>query len=157
MTLADLYEEYEGALMGFALRLSRDPHKADDLVQETFIRAMGHLELLGLLTNAQRRSWLHRTLKNLFLDEVRTREREEILVERLAWLAAGDQQLSKFEPLNDPFDLVPDRYRELFEKRFVLGLTSREIAEELGIPAATVRSRIYLAMKEIRALTSRFS
>lgn len=157
MTLADLYEEYEGALMGYALRLSRDPHRADDLVQETFIRAMGHLELLGLLNKARRRSWLYRTLKNLFLDDVRTRDRETILVEKLARNAAGDEQLSKVVPADDPFDLVPDRYRELFEKKFILGLTSREIAEELGIPAATVRSRIYLAMKEIRAMASRFN
>ncbi len=49
MTLADLYDEFEGWLRRYALRLAWEPDRADDLVQETFIRAMAHLPLLEQL------------------------------------------------------------------------------------------------------------
>jgi RNA polymerase sigma-70 factor (ECF subfamily) len=155
MTLTDLYEEYETKLHRYARRLTRDSDRADDLVQETFIRAMGHLELLGLLKSYQRRAWLHRTLKNLFIDEQRSRQRQQDLIEQLAQETplAGHLPPEVLSP--NPFDLVPERYRELVEKRYVLGMTSREIAEELGVPAATVRSRLHLALKNLRLQKSR--
>jgi RNA polymerase sigma-70 factor (ECF subfamily) len=150
MTLTDLYEEYELELRRYARRLARDPHRADDLVQEAFIRAMGHLDLLDLLEPYQRRAWLYRTLKNLFLDGESARQREEALIEQVA----QDAPLAGYRPQEviwpNPFDLVPEKYRDLVRKRYVLGMTSQEIANELGIPAATVRSRLHLALKKLR-------
>lgn len=150
MTLTDLYEEYELELHRYARRWTQDPHRIDDLVQETFIRAMGHLDLLGLLEPYQRRAWLYRTLKNLFLDDVSARQRQEALIEQMA----QDAPLAGYLPQEviwpNPFDLVPEKYRDLVRKRYILGMTSQEIAEELGIPAATVRSRLHLAIKKLR-------
>ncbi len=151
MTLADLYEEYETQLRRYAMQLTRrDAHRADDLVQDAFMRAIGHLELLDLLKPYQRRAWLRRTLKNLFLDEQRTVQRQQALVEQLAAEAPRASYIPQEIASTNPFDLVPERYRELVEKRYVLGMTSREIAEELGVPAATVRSRLHLALKQLR-------
>lgn len=150
MTLSDLYEEYEVQLRRYAQRLTRDPHWADDLVQETFIRAMDHLDLLGQLEPYQRRAWLYRTLKNLFLDIARTHQRQEALVEQMAQDIPVAGYLAHEVISPSPFDLVPEKYRELVEKRYVLGMTSQEIGEELGIPAATVRSRLHLALKKLR-------
>ena len=156
MTVTDLYEEFEGKLHHYAMRLVRDSHRADDLVQETFIRGMAHLELLEQLNQHQRRAWLCRTLKNLFLDEQNARRRQEALVEQLTWETSSATNPLEEMMLPNPFDLVPGRYRELLEKRYVLGMTSQEIAEDLGIPAATVRSRLHLAIKELRAKKSKF-
>jgi RNA polymerase sigma-70 factor (ECF subfamily) len=150
MTLADLYEEYEAALHRYAQQLGRDADRADDLVQETFIRAIGHLELLKLLKPYQRRAWLYKTLKNLFIDEQRTLRRQEALVEQLAPEIPEDEFLPGEFLTANPLALVPERFRELVEKRYVLGMNSQEIAEELGLPAATVRSRLHLALKEAR-------
>jgi RNA polymerase sigma-70 factor (ECF subfamily) len=150
MTLTDLYEEYELELRRYARRLARDPHRVDDLVQETYIRAMGHLDLLDLLEPYQRRAWLYRTLKNLFLDGESARQREEALIEQVA----QDVPFASYRPQEviwpNPFDLVPEKYRDLVRKRYILGMTSQEIASELGIPAATVRSRLHLALKKLR-------
>ena len=150
MTLTDLYEEYEVQLRRYARRLTRDPHRVDDLVQETFIRAMGHLELLDLLEPHQRRAWLYRTLRNLFLDDESARQRQEALIEQMAQDVPVAGYLPQEVISPNPFDLVPEKYRDLVEKRYVLGMTSQEIGEELGIPAATVRSRLYLALKKLR-------
>jgi len=162
MTLTDLYKEYERKLRRYAIRMVHDVHKADDLVQETFLRSMGHIMLLEQLNDYQRQAWLYRTLKNLVLDEQYARQREQILVDQLAQQAKliQDVQVDSNPMLDvltqDIFDQVPPRYRELLYKHYVLGLNSQEIAHELGIPAATVRSRLHLALKKLRAKKTHF-
>ena len=156
MTIADLYEIFEGELRRYALRLVRDWDQADDLVQETFIRAMAHLELLGQLNAYQRRAWLYRVLKNLFLDAQDTRRREQALVEQLTQEAQFVRNPWMEIMSADLFERIPERYRELLQKRYLLGMTSEEIGRELGIPAATVRSRLHLAIKRLRTNPSRF-
>ena len=162
MTLTGLYQQFEKKLYRYATRLVHDSHKAEDLVQETFIRAIGHIELLGQLELHQRQAWLYRVLKNLFIDEQRAQQREQFLIEQLAQQAQLMEQLRlNSHPmlqvlLQDLFDQIPERYRELLHKYYVLGMTNKEIADELGIPAATVRSRLHLALKKLRANKSRF-
>ena len=156
MTLADLYDAFEGNLRRYALRLVRDVDQADDLVQETFLRAMAHLELLDQLNAYQRRAWLYRVLKNVFLDAQDKRQREQALVEQLTQETPFASDPWSEITSADLFERIPERYRELLEKRYLLGMTSEEIGRELGIPAATVRSRLHLAIKRLRANPSRF-
>ena len=162
MTLADLYEQVEKKLHRYATRLVRDSYKAQDLVQETFVRAMGHLELLKQLNGHQRQAWLCRVLKNLFIDEQRARQREEFLLEQLSQQAQLLQQIQfNSHPMlqilqEDLSEQIPERYRKLLYQYYVLGMTSKEIASELGVPAATVRSRLHLAPKKLRVNKSRF-
>jgi len=162
MTFNDLCKEYERKLRRYAIHMVHDVHKAEDLVQETFLRSMGHIKLLEQLNDYQRQAWLYRTLKNLVLDEQYARQREQILVDQLAQQAKliQDVQVDSNPMLDvltqDILDQVPKNYRELLYKRYVLGLTSQEIAHELGIPAATVRSRLHLALKKLRAKKSHF-
>ena len=156
LTIAELYEEYSEQLDRFATGLTRDPNRANDLVQETFVRAMTHLELLKLLKHYQRRARLYRVLKNLFIDQQRARQREQALLEQLADLVEVESHPFVDARLYGLFDLVPERYRDLLEKRYVLGMTSQEIGERLGVPAATVRSRLRLAIKWLRTHQSEY-
>lgn len=150
MTVEELYEAYEADLDSYAQRLTRDPHRAGDLVQETFIRTMGHLDLLGQLEPYQQRSWLFRTLRNLFLDERLAANRYEALMTRLAYELPTVSHLEDTLMLSDLLDLVPEPHRQVVEMRYVQGMTSQEIGAELGIPAATVRSRLHLAIRGLR-------
>lgn len=151
VTIVQLYDELKGRLERYALRLVRDPDRADDLVQETFARALAHSELLGQLNPYQRRAWSYRVLKNLFLDQRRARQRERALLGRLAWQEWVESIPDPLILSPDLFARIPERYAEVLYRRYVLGMTSHEIGEELGIPAATVRSRIRLAVKWLRA------
>ena len=63
---------------------------------ETFIRAMANIQLLELLNRHQRRSWLYRTLKNLFIDDLRSLKRRQALFEQLA----QDVEDSPYVPLD---------------------------------------------------------
>ncbi len=156
LTLTDLYDMFEDSLSRYAQSLVQDPHRADDLVQETFIRAIAHLGLLGGLNRHQRKAWLCRVLKNLFLDEQRALKREQALIQQL---------IMEAQVIGDPYprllshewrELVPKRDRELLHQRYTLMMTSEEIGRQLGIPAATVRSRLHLAIKRLRAHRSDF-
>jgi RNA polymerase sigma-70 factor (ECF subfamily) len=150
LTIADLYDEYEARLHRYAVNLARDHDRADDLVQETLIRAMGNLVLLGQLNRHQRQAWMYRVLKNLFIDQERARQRRTVLVERLARDAELTSAPAATMLAREVFELVPERYREILYKRYILGQTSDEIGRELGVPAATIRSRLYLARKWLR-------
>ncbi len=150
MTLDELYNEHESILYGYALRLTHDPDRADDLVQDTLVRAMGHLSLLAMLARPQRQAWLYRTLKHLFLDEEQRRRRLADLLQEIARESGFQRNVAGREVMIDPFEQVPERFRDVVEMHYRWGMTSQEIATQLEIPAATVRSRLHLALKEMR-------
>ncbi len=151
MTIQELYDDYEDQLHRYAERLARDPDRADDLVQVTFIRAMGHLPLLEGLQPYQRRAWLYRTLKNRFIDEERARRRQEVAYEKLAREPNVDDLPAPSVIVAALIGLAPERYQEVLYEHYILGRTSQQIGEELGVPAATVRSRLFLARKWLAA------
>ena len=67
-----LYTDYHKHLLYYCINLSNNNHSlAEDLVQETFIRAMENIHTLDELSEGQCRSWLYRTAKNIFIDKVR--------------------------------------------------------------------------------------
>lgn len=150
LELGELYEEFEQDMLRFGTSLSGSRDVAEDLVHETFLRAMAHLLLLARLRRHQRRSWLFTTLKRIHLDEAAARQRREALSARLGrWneTAAEDSyQLDDFALL----DLVPPQHRALVVQRYVVGMSSQEIGRQLRVPAATVRSRLHQATKQIR-------
>lgn len=155
MTIDGLYEEHEESLQRQALRLTRDTGAAEDLVQETFVRALGHRLLLAQLNRHQRLAWLRRTLKRLFLDRRAERQRQAALLE-----VYGREVPAAVEPEEDdgfdPFDLAPAEDRELLEMRYRQGLSSVEIAAELELPPGTVRWRLHRAVRGMRAHKHRF-
>ena len=157
LTVAELFEQYREKLTRYAGSLTHDSARADDLVQETFIQAMTHLGLLNQLNAYQRQTWLYQVLKNRFLDQLRTFRRRQALFEQLAQQSQNDDHSGMAGALPyELFDLVPLRYRDLLRKRYILGLNSDEIGKQLGIPAATVRSRLRLAIEWLREHQSEF-
>lgn len=170
MTVGDLYETYAAQLTRHAQILSADEDNADDLLQETFIRAMKNLNLLKSLSPHKRRAWLFRTMGNLFVDKQRARRREraflgtlhQILKEESIRTTAGwrsDTDPHIFETISLPeiMRYIPRRDHDLFHMRFVTGMTSEEIASRTGIPASTVRYRLHVTISRLRARKSRFA
>jgi len=152
LTLTDLYNVHEAALYRYASGLSQDPQYADDLVQDTMVRAMAHLGMLGRLNRPERLAWLKRVLKNRFIDQVRAQKREERMI---AEFVREIQLIIKQVPADNSHELLEQLSRadqNLLNQRYVLAKNSTEIGQELGIPAATVRSRLYAAIKRLRKI-----
>lgn len=151
LTVDDLYDQFGEALHRYAVRLSQDEDRADDLVQETLIRALAHLSLLERLNPHQQQAWLYKTLRNRFLDGERARQRQQNLLWQLAWEAEEATYMARALDLTEVLEQIPGLYREVLERQHLLGMTSEETGRELGVPAATVRSRLRLARKWLRA------
>ncbi len=153
LTVGDLYEEFQDDLRAYAARLTRDRQAADDLVQEAFVRALGHVPLLQQLRRPQRQAWLHLTARRLYLDHCSARLREEALLARLACeadAASGTAEPIAPEVAADLLARLPQTERELLTKRYLVGMTSQELAAQLGVAPGTVRYRLHLAIQKLR-------
>lgn len=153
-------------LYGVALRLTRNPEDAEDLVAETVTRAWSGIHSLS--DEASFRPWIFRILHNSFVSECRkraARPRTETLEEEpeddkepcrfslfeklhrpfLMWWGNPEQEfLNKLlrEEIERALDILPEQYRVVVVLAEVEGLTYPEIAEALGVPVGTVRSRL---------------
>jgi RNA polymerase sigma-70 factor (ECF subfamily) len=151
LTLADLYDAYEDKMLRYAVILVGDPFWAEDLVQDTFMRAIAHLSLLSRLEPYQRLAWLRRVLKNRFIDQHRARQREQEMVQQIIQETEFADEDDIPLLTDELLEMAAEKDRELLTQRYIQGMTSQEIGVQLGIPAATVRSRLHLARKRLRA------
>ncbi len=143
----------------FALRLCRDHDDADDLVQETFLKAFRFLDSFTPGTNAK--AWLLTILKNTFINQYRREQRsghtisyEEIeeFYESLRpdEVPSTDSLEQQFEQLLDDqvmaaLDALPDEFRTVVILCDIEDFSYEEAAEFLGCPVGTVRSRLHRA------------
>ncbi len=153
---AELVDAHAGSVYSLAYRLTGDPHDAEDLTQETFMRVFRSLKTYKPGTFE---GWLHRITTNLFLDMVRRRQaiRMEALpedYERVPGTSPTPEQVFADNNLDPALEqalaqLQPD-YRAVVLLCDVVGLTYEEIADTLGIKMGTVRSRIHRARASLR-------
>ena len=76
-----LYDDFWDRLVRFCCRMTHDEGRAEDLAQETFLRALAHQQLLASLSTPQQKSWLFETAHNLFCDGARRAAREQDLMD----------------------------------------------------------------------------
>lgn len=157
-TWDEIVREHSTRVYRLAFRLTGNPHDAEDLTQEVFVR------VFRSLANYQPgtfEGWLHRITTNLFLDQARRRQR--IRFEGLADDAA--ERLHGHEPTPaQAYDdkkldadvqaaldgLAPD-YRAVVVLCDIEGLSYEEIAATVGVKLGTVRSRIHRGRAQLRA------
>ena len=138
----ELYAQHFEELARFCTMLCRDAEKGSDLAQETFLRALEHQEQLASLTQEQKRAWLYRTAKNLFMDEARRNTR---FLKRQQMLYEGEGfEESGFADVEASLLLLrlPPEIRTMFRMRYLEGYSAAELAEIFHMPAATVRTKL---------------
>jgi RNA polymerase sigma-70 factor (ECF subfamily) len=152
--------EHESALHSKALRLCGNPTDARDLVQDTFERGLRNLARYRPGTDG--RAWLMTILTHLFIDRCRSKTRErradvsaEELEERIAapeadavpaWAAITPEQL------REALEQIPEEFRTVYRLHTMEGRSYLEISERLGIPKATVGTRLIRARKKLKDL-----
>ncbi|MCX7807233.1 MAG: sigma-70 family RNA polymerase sigma factor [Deltaproteobacteria bacterium] len=148
-----------------ALRLSQNPHQAEDLVQETFLRAIRFYDRFVPGTNL--RAWLLRILTNLYFSDCRKRQKEDVetsLVEEdnlppihspllLDLVTPEDNSIGAdlCTKIQEAVEALPVEYRIVFWLADVEELSYREIAEVLECPIGTVMSRLHRARRHLQA------
>lgn len=145
----ELYEAHFAELISYASAMSGSKELAEDLVQDTFVRAMMNSEILEDLSPSKQRAWLYRTLKNLFFDRYRRAALEAQYTQSLAPENPAEQGLQAIENALILQSISPED-RTLFQLRYVDGYTAAEISEMLNIPSGTVRSRLSRCRKYLK-------
>ena len=152
--IEELYRKYHQELVGWCRSMTGNPHTAQELVQEAFLRAMLHEDVLANLREQQRRSWLYRTVKNLYVDRVRHRSRETIVEELPQQQMGPERDFEEFVRLEweELLEALPDKEGVIFSLRYLEGYNSRQIGELLSLPPGTVRANLSSARQHLKEL-----
>ncbi|HTF63150.1 MAG TPA: sigma-70 family RNA polymerase sigma factor [Edaphobacter sp.] len=153
--------EYVDGLYGYAMILTRNRAEAEDLVQETYVRA---LEAVGRLReNSNIKGWLFTILRNLWFNQLRKRRSAPPIVEMDGDDHTADSLVGNARDAHEIFasnedsdmvrsaiDELPVEFREIILLREFEELSYQEIADVLGCPAGTVMSRLGRARAKLR-------
>ena len=145
----ELYERHYKELMSFGVRMSGSKELTEDLVQETFVRALMNPETVEDLTPTKRRAWLFRTFKNLFFDRFRRAVLENEYAQDHLPEYAEDPGMQEVENAMVLQSITPQD-RAIFQLRHFDGYTAEEIAQMLDLPPGTVRSRLSRCRKYLK-------
>lgn len=146
----ELYKRHYTELLKYCTAACRDREMAEDLVQETFLKALQNPDTMEDLGLCQRRAWLFRTMKNLFYDRYRRAVLESRHLQTLdADAAAFDPGIQRVENELVLNSLTPED-RMLFQMRYIEGYNASEISEMLGVPTGTVRARLSRCRKQLK-------
>jgi len=151
-----VYAEHGRALLAYATRLLGDRAAAEDVVQETLIRAWRHPEAL---TNGKgsTRGWLMTVTRNLVTDRIRARAARPQEVPEAAGASAASaverdhaDRVAASVTVAQALDGLSEDHQGVLREIYFHGRSLGETAVALGIPAGTVKSRAYYALRALR-------
>jgi RNA polymerase sigma-70 factor (ECF subfamily) len=163
--------QFNNALMGlsdklhyYALSLTADSEKANDLLQETFLKALTYRDKFAQNTNFK--AWIYTIMKNTFINDyrrgIKTKNTFEgstgdyhITTTRDKAYPSPDSLYSTRE-INNTIKDLEDDYRIPFTM-FLEGYKYKEIADELNLPLGTVKSRIFFTRKKLEKSLSEYA
>jgi len=164
---------YVDQLYGAAMRMTRNPADAEDLVQETYTKAFAAFRSFEQGTNL--RAWLFRILRNTYINAYRKAQREPLstsadelsdpqLLEVDARSAGGARsaETEALERLGDTeiieaMQALPEDFRTAVYLADVEGFSYKEIAEIMETPVGTVMSRVHRGRKSLRSLLAQYA
>jgi RNA polymerase sigma-70 factor (ECF subfamily) len=148
----EAYAAHAAELYGFAVRSLADPGLAEEAVQETFLRAWRAGERFDPQIGSLR-TWLFAILRNVVIDLGRARSARPTVAE------------GGVEPSVEPFDeallawqieeamrRIGEEHRRVLVETYYRGRPYAEVAEELGVPEGTVKSRVYYGLRALRVV-----
>ena len=159
---AALFERYHDRIYGYVLRMIKNPAEAEDLTQDTFLRAYDRQDTLR--DPLAVRGWLYQIATHLCLDRLRQRkpqvsmDSEEGAIQ-VAPMASGSPSSLEITERKETsacvqrcLDFLPDKYRAVILLHEGHSLTAAEIAEVLGVTVTTVKIRLHRARRKLKKI-----
>ena len=146
-----LFNTYSRALLNVLIRLVHDHERAEDLLQDTFVKAWTHLHQYDPV-QGRPYTWLLTITRHVALDELKHRK---VQAQAVAYIGQrmGEWTLPAFHEglLNGSiFTLLPPQHRQIMELTYLHGLTQVEIAYELNLPVGTIKTRTRSALQVLK-------
>ena len=148
----------QGNLMSFAFKLTSDKDKASDLVQDTTLKALDSEDKFA--ENVNFKGWLFTIMRNIFINNYRRSVRENTVsdtTEGLFYLNSAQEASETpdgsytVSEISEIIQKIPQEFSKPFQMH-VAGYKYEEIADQLGLPLGTVKSRIFTTRHQLRAL-----
>ena len=144
-------------LLNFAYKLTADREEANDLLQETSLKALDNEDKYTAETNFK--GWIYTIMRNIFINNYRKALRDQTYVDQTDNQFYLNQNIDiEGDSTEGSYDLkemrrivnaLPKEYRIPFSM-YVSGFKYREIADKLGLPLGTVKSRIYFTRQKLQ-------
>jgi RNA polymerase sigma-70 factor (ECF subfamily) len=150
--LVELYDAHAVSLWRFVVHLTGNPTQAEDIVQETLLRAWRSPKITNDAP-AMTRSWMFTVARNLVIDEARSaRRRHEIGVAETPERSQDDATDALFESLlvEEALGTLDLDHRAVIVHAYYGGSSIAEVALRLGIPQGTVKSRLHYGLRALR-------
>ena len=146
MDIIELWDNYSGELTGYLKRTTQNTGDAEDIASEVFLRVLKNQSLLATMSSKQCRLWIYTTAKRIRIDIARKRKLESRVI-----LAPDlyEDDLS-VAAVSQVIGMLPEDLQELVAMRYFADMDSVKISKVLGIPPATVRTRLRKACGLLR-------
>lgn len=153
----DIALSHFNALYGFALSITGDSPDAEDLVQETYLRALRKFDQFEFGTSCK--AWLFKIMRNIAIDQIRKKAPllatgNEMCNDDLSCIDAKADHLACSIDIKTAFSELPSKYRIIVLLKDIEGFTYQEIAEILNFPIGTVMSRLYRGRQALKSILS---
>lgn len=149
-----LMDAHGPVLLASITRMVRDRALAEDIVQETLVRAWRNLEQLDIDRELAVRGWLLRVARNIAVDKFRARQSRPAEVAESAALTVGipdpSDALVRSLQIEAALAKLCEAHRSVLRECYFHGRTLSETAKVLGIPVGTVKSRLFSALRKLR-------
>ncbi len=154
--MADIYDGYASTLYAIVLKIVRSEMLAEDLLQETFVRVWTQRERYDS-SKGTFFTWMLNIARNLSIDTIRSSTYKMNVENRTVDDIVGidepessDRIIPETVDLRDLVKKLAPEQQQIIDLMYFKGYTQSEIAEEYGIPLGTVKSRVRLAMQNLR-------
>ncbi len=154
---AEVYDAFERPVYAVALRTVRDPQRAEEVVQDTFVKLWRN----ALSFESDRGSpsgWLFTIARRSAIDVLRREQRVPTPTDSLSEHASRDDDMNDLDAtwsVNLALGRLPGEQRAAIDMFVIEGYTHTEVAERLGVPLGTVKTRIYTGLRHLRSILER--
>jgi RNA polymerase sigma factor (sigma-70 family) len=151
-----LYDMYSASLYGVIVRIVNDEATAEDVLQEVFVK-IWHSSKSYSADKGRLFTWMVNIARNLSIDKIRSKDfknqyKNQELENNVGYIDANNSTIYKPELLGvkDLVDKLRPEQRSILDLIYFKGYTHTEAAEELGMPLGTVKTRLRMAIQELR-------
>lgn len=155
LDIADLYDKYGGALYGVIKRIITDENIANDVMQDAFVKIWKYQHQFDA-TKSSLFTWMMHITRNTAINMVKSKAyrnhtKTDMLAEPKDYcpLQVCNTNIDAID-LNQKLDTLDPKYKVIVELIYLYGYSQSDVSQKLNIPIGTVKSRIRIAIRELR-------